>query len=192
MCPFRGYPYPHHILQHLPTSLRPRSFSVSQPRDPCATVQNSVHTRKQRACSSHFPELNSKPLREGAQARISGPQPWSESGGLRAVGVRAPIGARARTRTPPVLSTNRLLPTPNNSTTYPSHRPRSRWRGSACSRPLARQPASRRVGKGSEPRSLRRAGGGGDGDLGGCGGGRGYDRDGCARSFGVMAAAGSR
>lgn len=51
-------------------------------------------------------------------------------------------------------------------------------KSSACSRPLARQPASRRVGKGSEQRSLRRAGGGGDGDLGG--GGGGYNRDGCA------------
>lgn len=64
--------------------------------------------------------------------------------------------------------------------------------GSACARPPARQPASRPVGKGSELGSLRRAGGGGDGDLGGGGGGGGYDGDGCARSLGVMAAAGSR
>lgn len=94
----------------------PGFFSVSPPRHPCATVPSysSVHTRTERACSSHFPELNSEPLREGTQERISGPRPWPESDGLCAVGVRAPINARARTRS---VSTNRFLPTPHDSRT---------------------------------------------------------------------------
>lgn len=111
-----GYPNPVTVFRTSPPLL-PRSFSVSQPRYPCATVPNSVHTRKERARSSHFPEPNSRPLREGAEARISGPRPRSESGGLGAGSVRAPSRARARTRAPPGLRTNRALPTPYDCTT---------------------------------------------------------------------------
>lgn len=179
--------FPHH-----PSS--PRSFSVSPPRRPCVIVpsDSSVHTRTERACSSHFPEFNSRPLREGARARISGPRPWPESCGLRAVSVRAPIHARARTHSSPASEPIAFLLHPTTPQRSPSHRPRASRRCSAYARPFARRPASRPVGKGSEQRSLRRAGGGGDGDLGGGGGGGGYDGDGCARSLGVMAAAGSR
>lgn len=188
------HPSPNVVFSVSPPPGFPRSFSVSQSRCPCVIVpsDSSVHTRTERACSSHFPEFNSRPLREGTRARISNPRSWPESGGLRAASVRAPIPARARTHPWPASAPIAFLLDLTTPQRGPSHRPRACRRCSACARPFARRPASRAVGKGSEQRSLRRAGGGGDGDLGGGGGGGGYDGDGCARSLGVMAAAGSR
>lgn len=94
-------PEPRFSLLYLPTPLLPLSFSASRPRHPGATVPKRVHTRTERALRLPLPgtQLKAAKGREPSQ-KISGPRPWSESGGLRAVGVRAPTRARARTRTP--------------------------------------------------------------------------------------------
>lgn len=107
----------HHIGFRLSPAL---AFSVpSQPLRSDVLAQrfsdSSVHTRTERACSSHFPEFNSQPLREGAGARIQ--QPTAVARGRRPPhGLRARSHKCARTRSPPRLGTNRFLLTPHEST----------------------------------------------------------------------------
>lgn len=110
-------PEPHHSLLYLPTPPLPLSFSVSQPRHPGATVPNSVHTRTERACGSHFLELNSRPLRGGRP--VQDPRPTA------VVRVRRPPRSRRARSHPRACAhshaartrANRLLPTPYDSTT---------------------------------------------------------------------------
>lgn len=58
--PFCGSSSPITVFSISPCPCFPGSLSVSPPRSPCATVpsDSSVHTRTERACSSHFPEFN--------------------------------------------------------------------------------------------------------------------------------------
>lgn len=109
---------PSYRLQTVSSPRFLRSFSVSPQRRPCATVQSdsSIHTHTERACSSHFPEFNSRPLREGAGARIQ--QTTAVARGRRPPhGLRARSHKCARTRSSPRFGTNRFLLTPHESTT---------------------------------------------------------------------------
>ena len=145
-------PEPQHSLQHLAMPLLPRFLSVSPPQSPCATVpsDSSVHTRTQRASSCHFPELNSRRVREGTRASITGPRLWPESGGLRAAGVRLPSARVRALALRPTSAPIAFFLRPTTPQRSPSHRPRAGRSGLACSRLRPSQASSRPVGKGSE------------------------------------------
>ena len=93
-------------MQHSPVdgcSVVGCSFEVLIGEDECTSFYSTILCPKQGighmewACSSHFPEFNSRLLRQGVQAWICGP-PWTlESSILCVSGIHIPITVHACT-----------------------------------------------------------------------------------------------